>query len=403
MTGWLQLSDEQRRQTLNQAQQVTGIGVKALEKDWWVTLVLKSLFQTDYAGYMVFKGGTSLSKGWHLINRFSEDIDIALNCAAFGLEYAEIPTRSFRDKLKRQGCAFTSTVLVEALSAQIAVLGVAQHMVTIVSKPVPADRPDTDPQTIYVKYNSLYEPNPYLPDEVKIEVSVRSLRTPAETRPIISILSDVVPNNAYEEHPFDVLTVHPRKTFLEKAFLLHEEFAKPHKTKIRHERMSRHFSDLDMIAKVVGPEALADHELYDQLIANRQAYMRLPYMDYGTLHHTRISFLPPAEVMPAYEADYNKMRQEMIYGETTEYDEILLKLKILQGRFRMKNALHRFDSVVEEAFQQTVGDESATAVVTIGKARESDQPVSEENPITEYKVTFFRHQDVYVFEEIVIV
>ncbi len=79
MIGWLQLNEEQRRAVIDEAEQLSGIYAKAIEKDWWVTLTLKALFQSAYSQYMVFKGGTSLSKGWHLIARLSEDIDIALD------------------------------------------------------------------------------------------------------------------------------------------------------------------------------------------------------------------------------------------------------------------------------------------------------------------------------------
>ncbi|MEP7080911.1 MAG: nucleotidyl transferase AbiEii/AbiGii toxin family protein [Ginsengibacter sp.] len=79
MTGWLNLTDEQRRISIDQAAIRSGITAKAIEKDWWVTLTLKALFETPYAEYFIFKGGTSLSKGWKLIERFSEVIDIALD------------------------------------------------------------------------------------------------------------------------------------------------------------------------------------------------------------------------------------------------------------------------------------------------------------------------------------
>lgn len=71
MIGWLKLTDVQRKATIDQAEQISGIAAKAIEKDWWVTLTLKALFQSSLARYMVFKGGTSLSKGWNLISRFS--------------------------------------------------------------------------------------------------------------------------------------------------------------------------------------------------------------------------------------------------------------------------------------------------------------------------------------------
>ncbi len=89
MINWLQLTDEQRKISLEQASLKSGINVKAIEKDWWVTLTLKALFQSAFATQLVFKGGTSLSKCWKLIERFSEDIDIALDPETFGMKYIQ--------------------------------------------------------------------------------------------------------------------------------------------------------------------------------------------------------------------------------------------------------------------------------------------------------------------------
>lgn len=100
MTGWLKLTNEQRKATIAQAEQMSGINAKAIEKDWWVTLTLKALFQSPYAQYIVFKGGTSLSKCWKLITRFSEDIDIALAPEAFGMKYVESPSKTAVEKIK---------------------------------------------------------------------------------------------------------------------------------------------------------------------------------------------------------------------------------------------------------------------------------------------------------------
>ena len=108
MIKWLSLTDAQRRITLEQASVRSGIQVKAIEKDWWVTLCLQALFSTPYGEHFIFKGGTSLSKGWKLIQRFSEDIDIALDPRAFGMEYIETPTKSQVKKMKRAGCNFTT-------------------------------------------------------------------------------------------------------------------------------------------------------------------------------------------------------------------------------------------------------------------------------------------------------
>lgn len=111
MTDWLKLNNEQRRASLEQAALNAGMQVKAVEKDWWVTLTLKALFTSKYKDYMIFKGGTSLSKCWKLIERFSEDIDIGLDSSAFGIKYKENPTGRFVKQLKKAGCDFTSNEL----------------------------------------------------------------------------------------------------------------------------------------------------------------------------------------------------------------------------------------------------------------------------------------------------
>lgn len=96
MIGWLKnLNDATRLTSINEASRISGISAKAIEKDWWVTLSLKLAFNLPNAKHFAFKGGTSLSKGWQLIDRFSEDIDISLSSEAVGIAYAEKPSKTF--------------------------------------------------------------------------------------------------------------------------------------------------------------------------------------------------------------------------------------------------------------------------------------------------------------------
>lgn len=335
MTTWLKLTNEQRKATIDQAEQISGIAAKAIEKDWWVTLSLKALFQSACAQHMVFKGGTSLSKCWKLISRFSEDIDIALAPEAFGMEYVENPTKSAVDRLKRKGCSFTSNELRVELEKQMTELGVPMGIIKIEAAPISEKFPDTDPQTIFVKYPSLYDPNNYIADDVKIEVSVRSLRTPYTDVHVQSLLHEINPNPAYAEKPFPVDAVEPRKTFLEKVFLLHEEFGKPDKSKIKSERMSRHLYDLGNIMQTqFGRHALEDHNLYDHLIKHREWYSRISWVDYESLKRSTISFIPPPGVLDIFRQDYERMQEQMIYSTAVPFDDLINELRKLQDEFR---------------------------------------------------------------------
>jgi len=335
MTGWLTLTSEQRKATIDNVVKLSGINAKAIEKDWWVTLTLKALFLSAYSKFIVFKGGTSLSKCWKLIARFSEDIDIALSPEVFGMAYIENPSKSAVTRLKRKGCSFTSNELKTELEDQFLNLGVPAGMIITSAAPIAERFPDKDPQTLYIKYPSLYEPGKYIADEVKIESSVRSLRIPYTTVPIQSLLNEINPNSAYEEEPFNVDAVEPRKTFLEKAFLLHEEFAKPDRSKIKSTRMSRHLYDLGSIMNThFGREALNDFKLYEYLIKHREWYNRISWVDYQSLKPPTLTFIPPNDILHLFRQDYERMQEQMIYGEALPFDDLLVQLTMLQGELR---------------------------------------------------------------------
>src|SRR5258708_28542935 len=119
---WLALTVDQRRAVINNVEINSGFPAKAIEKDWWVTIVLKALFNTTYSENLLFKGGTSLSKCWHLINRFSEDIDVAIDKEIVGFE-GEINPSSIK-RLKKLSLAFTTTKLKDALEIEMLSLGV---------------------------------------------------------------------------------------------------------------------------------------------------------------------------------------------------------------------------------------------------------------------------------------
>ena len=404
MTGWLKLRDNQRRETLNQTQLLTGINVKALEKDWWVTLVLKALFQTEMAEHFMFKGGTSLSKGWKLIPRFSEDIDIALHPKAFGREYVSNPSHSYVKQLKREGCAFTSIAIKDALQQSLLDLGVPGGMLKIIAEEVKPTMKDKDPQSLYIHYPSLYAPNPYLADVVKIEFSVRSLAEPSEMVHITSLLNEFFPNPAYAEIPFAVRTVVPRKTFIEKVLLLHEKFANPALSKLEGDRMSRHLYDLvTMMATPVMQEALNDRVLYDALIEHRAGYIRV--IDYNEMSVEILAFVPPEELIEVYRQDYSFMQANMIYRESLEFADLLSQLKWLNGKFRMLNETLSLEEIIEEGIQQLAGTwetqpgdvKLQTIVVRIA---DQDLTTSSANKTAHYIIEFIKSNSQLIFESI---
>jgi hypothetical protein len=143
-----------------------------------------------------------------------------------------------------------------------------------------------------------------------------------------------MPNRPFSGDPFTVLTVDPKRTFLEKMFLLHEEFSKPQE-KIRYERMSRHLYDLEKLMDTeFGIAALNDPELYDLIVQHRAKYTAIRGIDYKSHAPASINFIPPPEVLAQWERDYGLMQQSMIYGASLSFTTLIKRLEELKQRCR---------------------------------------------------------------------
>ena len=339
MIDWLKnLNDASRLISITEASRISGISAKAIEKDWWVTLSLKLVFNTPYAKHFAFKGGTSLSKGWQLIDRFSEDIDISLSSEAVGIAYAESPSKTFVEQLRRAGCSFTSNELMEALKAEFRNNEVPENLYSIEAEPVRANMPDTDPQTLYVNFVSLFDPNPYLPDRVKIEFSIRSLKEPSIKRSMRSLLVTHFSNENYIEGNCEVLTILPQRTLIEKMLLLHEEYNRDERAKMRTERMSRHYYDLFQLSRQdFSTSTLQNNEFIEEIIEHRKYYSRLKRFDYTTLKRGSIRIIPSDDILKSLDLDYEIMRAEMIYGNPPTFEEIIQAMKNLQNEINREN------------------------------------------------------------------
>ena len=326
-SNWLTLSKERRIEILNQATELTGLPSVAIEKDWWVTMALNASFSLPYSKNIVFKGGTSLSKGWNLIERFSEDIDLAIDRKFFGFD-GDISKTQIKN-LRKQSCEFISTTFLADLN-KILTEWKAIDECKLIAQPVIDS--DKDPQVIEILYNSVIDTSEYLPQRVLIEVSSRSLMEPVEERQINSILSDNFPQQSFVTFPFAIPTVLPQRTFLEKVFLLHEEFSQETE-KIRIDRLSRHLYDLEKLMDTEhGIEALKNIDLYNNIIAHREKFNPLRGLNYVNHIPGKISIIPPEIVIRGFETDYEAMTSFMIYGEPLKFDHLMIRLMELQTR-----------------------------------------------------------------------
>ena len=326
-SNWLTLSKERRIEILNQATELTGLPSVAIEKDWWVSMALNASFSLQYSKNIVFKGGTSLSKGWNLIERFSEDIDLAIDRKFFGFD-GDISKTQIKN-LRKKSCEFISTTFLADLT-KILTEWKAIDECKLIAQPVIDS--DKDPQVIEIQYNSVIETSEYLPQRILIEVSSRSLMEPIEERQINSILSDNFPQQSFATSPFAIPTVLPQRTFLEKVFLLHEEFSQETE-KIRIDRLSRHLYDLEKLMDTEhGIGALKNIDLYNNIIAHREKFNPLRGLNYVNHIPSKISILPPEAVVKGFERDYEAMTSFMIYREPLKFDHLMKRIMELQTR-----------------------------------------------------------------------
>ena len=310
------------------AHERTGISQVVLEKDWWVTAVLRALFALSYAENLSFKGGTSLSKCYNLIERFSEDIDIAVNREYFGF-VGTLSKTQISDRLRRSTCSFVREKLKVDLQNQLETSGLnpAEFSLKVNITPITT----ADPETIEVYYKTLFT-DQYIQPVVRLEVSGRSMSEPVREITLQSILDEAFPTTPFTEKPFAINTVVPERTFWEKICLLHEEFAKP-KELIRTDRMSRHSYDLErMMNTPIAENALKDKELYNSIVEHRRIFIGLKDFDYNTLAPKTIQIIPPDSVIAQWQEDYEIMQHTMIYGESPSFNKLIDNMKQLNER-----------------------------------------------------------------------
>lgn len=320
---------EERKAILDSLQSSIGLQTAIIEKDWWVTAVLRALFQLPYSEHLSFKGGTGLSKCWGLIERMSEDIDIGITREFLGFT-GKLSKTQISDKLRRAACSFVRERMQFDLKEQLIKNGVNPEQFDVRVDITPIST--TDPEVIWLEYKTVADKLDYIPPVVKIEVSGRSMSEPVAEVEIESMIDKAAPSAVFCESGFKVRAVLAKRTFLEKIFLLHEEFSKP-LGQIRIERMSRHLYDIHrMLSTSIAEEALGDNELYNTVIEHRRSFIGLKGFDYSTLAKSTLNIIPPASVYETWKADYDLMQKDMIYGEPVPFEKIIEDLKLLNRR-----------------------------------------------------------------------
>jgi predicted nucleotidyltransferase component of viral defense system len=326
MINWLNLTEREQIDLFTQAAVNTGLRPFAIEKDAWVTLMLRMIFGSSLKQHIVFKGGTSLSKCYNLIKRFSEDIDFSIDREFLGFS-GDLSKGELR-KLRRKSHEFTVEELPLILTEELNNYKIDPNLYEI---ELPNQKiTDQDPEILLLNYKSVFNDEEYLVSSVQIEIGARSLFEPFERIEINSIIDKVFTDKEFSEKKFTVNAVIPEKTLIEKLILLHEEFNKT-ESKVKHKRMSRHLYDIFVLMNTkYFSDAKNNTELFKEICRHREKFTPLKpvgSLDYSKLAFDELEITPPINLISDYKTDYSEMRQSMIYGESPTFDELISKLK----------------------------------------------------------------------------
>lgn len=329
MKNFLQLSSTDRLSIFEQV--ASPLSLQAIEKDWWVTQTLGLIFSMNCAPHLVFKGGTSLSKAWGIINRLSEDIDLALDRQYLGYEGDISKTQV--SKLRKKSYEYISNVFFNELKQKFDEAGVEGLTMQLSD----VKDPDQDPLIIEIFFPSIIQTSEYLKPSILVETGSRSLIEPFTQKQIISLVGESFTGRNFADKHITVPVVNPERTFLEKIFLLHEEFQKP-TDKIRVNRLSRHLYDIEKIMNSEFADiAFKNDDLYNHIVSHRSKFTAIGGIDYANHAPNKINIIPPKEVMNDWKKDYEAMQENMIYGDSLSFEKLMARMEEVQQILKSKN------------------------------------------------------------------
>jgi len=328
-----------------------GTASQNIEKDFWVCWTLDALFHGLKEGgpRLLFKGGTSLSKGFGLINRFSEDIDVTV----FRDDIGEPATIEELDALSGNKRRARLDAIKEACQAYIN--GPLRAELTVILQDrlrasgldagaarVEADDADADGQTLLIWYPAATPRSDYVRAAIKIESGAKSALDPNSEVPIKPYVDDDLP--ALDLTVPAVRTVDPERTFWDKVVIAHglrRWFDKRGELRGGGQRVSRHYYDLHMLAAdSVGEAALADAALGVDCVAHARMFFNRPDFDLASAVPGSFALAPHDAMIDQLRVDYRAM-QGMIFGDPPAFEAVLASISSLEARLNNKGARER--------------------------------------------------------------
>ena len=299
-----------------------------VEKDFWVCLTLDYLFhRSPWPQSFIFKGGTSLSKAYHVIERFSEDIDLIMDWRLLGYgihePWAE-RSKTQQDKFNKKAVADASEFLTSTFAPQM-----EKDMSSLIGRSVSVtmDPDDKEQCTVNFFYPHVFNTN-YLRQEIRLEIGPLAEWVPSHPVKIYTTAAEQFPS-AFQQSDTIVPTVDVERTFWEKVTILHKTAAS-YEQKGLPARYARHYYDLYQMSRTgVKKEAFSRKELLDQDVKFKLKFYYAKNASYETAQIGTVRLVPSQAAIKDLSIDYDHMK-DMIYGDKPSFDEIMESIAALE-------------------------------------------------------------------------
>ncbi len=315
-------SDTDREVLFGNAADRAGISNPAIvEKDFWVCFTLDYLFhKSPWPQSFIFKGGTSLSKAYHVIERFSEDIDLIMDWRLLGYgihEPWEERSKTKQDKFNKKAVADASEFLTKTFAPQM-----EKDMSSMIGRAVSVkmDPDDKEQCTVNFFYPHVFNTN-YLRQEIRLEIGPLAEWVPSHPVTISSTAAEQFPNT-FKQSGTVVSVVDVERTFWEKVTILHKT-ASSYEQKGIPIRYARHYYDLYQMSRSrVKEDAFSRKELLEQDVKFKLKFYYAKNASYETAQFGTVRLVPSEAAIKDLSIDYEHMK-DMIYGEKPSFDEIM--------------------------------------------------------------------------------
>jgi len=332
MDKFLLLKDVDKKVYFNVVTHELGVTPQLIEKDFWVCWILKTLFSLPASGnHLTFKGGTSLSKCYNIIKRFSEDVDVSIERSFLTIHEPIEPDRKQSgkenqrrlDRLKQACQEKITDMIIPELEDKIgtALSGIGTWEIKL-------DPDDSDKQTVLFTYPSVIDNggSGYVQPVVKIELGARSDHWPVEIMSVKPYVSNAAGKVAIEGTQVRVLGA--ERTFWEKATILH---AISSGSKLRT-RMSRHYYDVGaMVDSSIYGKAIKNIDLLIKVAEHKALFFKDKKARYDLARPGSLRLMPQDEHLAQLNEDYRQM-QEMFFEDPPSLESILEKLKVVEDK-----------------------------------------------------------------------